>query len=45
MAGKGLMHLGSQISRLLHVNGLLLDIDTHVQVVSTFMDDMVSIRS
>ena len=40
-----LMHLASQISRSLHLNDLLLDIDYSYTSFKCTLDDMVSIRS
>ena len=40
-----LMHLASQISRLLHLNDLLLDIDYLYASCKCTLDDMMSIRS
>ena len=40
-----LMHLGSQISRSWHTNGLLLDIDYSYASCKYILDDMVLIRS
>ena len=40
-----LIHLASQISRSLHLNGLLLDIDYSYTSCKCILDDMMSIRS
>ena len=40
-----LMHLVSQISRSLHLNDLLLDIDYSYTSCKCILDDMTSIRS
>ena len=40
-----LMHLASQISRSLHLNDLLLDIDYSYISCKCILDDMVLIRS
>ena len=39
------MHLVSQISRSLHLNDLLLDIDYSYTSCKCILDDMMSIRS
>ena len=40
-----LMHLASQISRSLHLNNLLLDIDYSYTSYKCILDNMMSIRS
>ena len=40
-----LMHLACQISRSLHLNDLLLDIDYSYTSCKCILDDMMSIRS
>ena len=40
-----LMHLASQISRSLHLNDLLLNIDYSFTSCKCILDDMMSIRS
>ena len=40
-----LMHLASQISRSLHLNDLLLDIDYSYTSCKYILDDVMSIRS